>query len=586
MRSLHISDFFRTRKICASRFSRTGAMIFIALILCLSVNLFLLPVKAENTISSNAFCIAADQKETLSSASENASKSSEISIAESFNPSLAKSTSVAGNVFYVSTSGGAANNGTINSPWDLKTAFNHPAVVKPGDTIYLRGGTYRLPTSQLGFTSKLTGTPENPIKVVSYPGEWAVIDGNLSSSSFKNVSIITVTGSFTWYSDFEITNSERGSRITAVSGSNISETRGSGIDDQGLGTKLINLIIHDTGQGISSFSSGRESEYYGNVVYNNGREAPDRLHGHGAYVQNNSPFKKFEDNLFFNGFGSNSQMYGSSEAFCRNITWIGNVMFNGSMVWSGPSIENLLVRENHFYNQHFKVGYEVNPQNTDADIQYNHFMSGALIGEMTRNVTFKNNSVWYNANDPLLDVHTKEFWDINKFTFANNTYYKGGRNMSGGQFRFWYRKQMREFAFNKIAEPQRYSVTKKSWQEDLQLDANSTYIDSAPTGTKIFLRPNKYDSRRAHIIVYNWNQSPEVSVDVSSILRAGDSYQVRNVQNYFKDITTGTYSGGQLKISMIGRTQAIPVGYDQLPTWYHKNTFPTFGVFVLIKTSN
>src|SRR5437016_11122256 len=44
--------------------------------------------------------------------------------------------------FYVSPNGSANGNGSINSPWDLQTALLQPAAVRPGDVIWMRGGTY------------------------------------------------------------------------------------------------------------------------------------------------------------------------------------------------------------------------------------------------------------------------------------------------------------------------------------------------------------------------------------------------------------------------------------------------------------
>ena len=44
--------------------------------------------------------------------------------------------------FYVSPSGSSGGNGSITSPWDLTTAFAGPSTVKPGDTVWLRAGTY------------------------------------------------------------------------------------------------------------------------------------------------------------------------------------------------------------------------------------------------------------------------------------------------------------------------------------------------------------------------------------------------------------------------------------------------------------
>src|ERR1041385_9370427 len=50
--------------------------------------------------------------------------------------------------FFVSATGSPAGDGSVASPWDLPTAFNHPAAVQPGDTLWLRGGNY-VSTSRL-----------------------------------------------------------------------------------------------------------------------------------------------------------------------------------------------------------------------------------------------------------------------------------------------------------------------------------------------------------------------------------------------------------------------------------------------------
>jgi hypothetical protein len=77
----------------------------------------------------------------------------------------------------VATNGSSSGNGSINNPWNLRTALNQPASVQPGSTIYLRGGTY---TGT--FTSSLAGTAAAPIVVRSYPGEWARIDSYAHST--------------------------------------------------------------------------------------------------------------------------------------------------------------------------------------------------------------------------------------------------------------------------------------------------------------------------------------------------------------------------------------------------------------------
>src|SRR6188768_3996124 len=81
--------------------------------------------------------------------------------------------------FYVAPTGQSSGDGSISSPWDLQTALNHPSSVRPGDTIWLRGGTHRIANRVTKFVSKLAGTSSQPITVRQYPGERAIIDGNI-----------------------------------------------------------------------------------------------------------------------------------------------------------------------------------------------------------------------------------------------------------------------------------------------------------------------------------------------------------------------------------------------------------------------
>ena len=77
--------------------------------------------------------------------------------------------------FFVSPTGTPQRDGSKQWPWDLQTALNQSTSIIPGDIIYLRGGVYN---GQ--YSSKLSGSPGNPITVRSYPGEWAKLDGYVS----------------------------------------------------------------------------------------------------------------------------------------------------------------------------------------------------------------------------------------------------------------------------------------------------------------------------------------------------------------------------------------------------------------------
>jgi hypothetical protein len=77
-----------------------------------------------------------------------------------------------GRVFYLSPGGSDSGSGSASSPW--RTLESASSKLKPGDTLYLRGGTYT--GEQMYWTS--AGTAAKPIWVKAFPGEGVVFDGN------------------------------------------------------------------------------------------------------------------------------------------------------------------------------------------------------------------------------------------------------------------------------------------------------------------------------------------------------------------------------------------------------------------------
>ena len=77
-----------------------------------------------------------------------------------------------GNTYYVSAIGNDSNPGTPNSPFrTIQKAMN---VVNPGDTVLVRGGTYK----EGRITLRRCGTPNNWINIKAYPNETPIIDGS------------------------------------------------------------------------------------------------------------------------------------------------------------------------------------------------------------------------------------------------------------------------------------------------------------------------------------------------------------------------------------------------------------------------
>lgn len=74
--------------------------------------------------------------------------------------------------FYVAPAGSDSNNGSINSPFATFTKAQ--SVMNPGDTLFVRGGTYQIAT-QITL-NKAGGSAALPLKIFSYADETPVLD--------------------------------------------------------------------------------------------------------------------------------------------------------------------------------------------------------------------------------------------------------------------------------------------------------------------------------------------------------------------------------------------------------------------------
>ncbi|MGD0774097.1 MAG: malectin domain-containing carbohydrate-binding protein [Candidatus Solibacter sp.] len=408
---------------------------------------------------------------------------------------------------------------------------------------------------------------------------------------------IQVFGPYSWYWDFEIMNTFTG-RVSSQSGSfptDIPQTTGilpvnSGTYPTVLGVKFINLVAHDTANGLSSFSAAPGTEIYGCLTYNNGWIGTDRGHGHGIYLQNIADLKLIDENFVFNNFDAGLHPAGSGAATIKNISMIGNVVFNNGQA-GGHRVDNIIVEgggtpktgivldSNYIYNPvaqvgnagYNRVGWEPDGINGDLVMTNNVWVGGdpGLQASNWTKLTGSNNTFYAQTTDSTnyqgqLQMRLLSGQNLSQFAWDNNTYYASG----------W-----RQLAlFNNGT--QTYAGGLSGWQAATGLDGHSQAVASVPTGIWTYVRPNKYETGRANIIIYNWDLTPSVTVGISAAgLATGQSYEIRDVQNFFGNpVAQGTYTGQPVTIPMSGLTMAQPVGAPvQLV-----HTAPQFGAFVVL----
>ena len=106
-----------------------------------------------------------------------------------------------GRTFYLSPKGNDFNPGTLAQPFfTLNKAWT---VISPGDTIYLRGGSYQYVSTQ--YLTNKNGNSSNMIKVWAYPGEIPVITKNITTGfAYTWASGILFTGNYFHWRGIEI----------------------------------------------------------------------------------------------------------------------------------------------------------------------------------------------------------------------------------------------------------------------------------------------------------------------------------------------------------------------------------------------
>jgi hypothetical protein len=337
------------------------------------------------------------------------------------------------------------------------------------------------------------------------------------------------------------------------------------------------MIVHDTDEGFFAGSAAQNTGFYGNIVYNNGWIGPDRGHGHGFYVQNQSPSQKtLQDNIIFQQFGEGIQCYGSPNAYIQNFVFDGNTIFdNGSLTGQGDDY-NILIAGGNNWPQNMTVTnnytYHTPSWGTGLSSLSWGFDSGAS------NLTATNN--YFIGGNPAIDINA---WT--GATFTNNTIYGPAQYaITASQLHpttYTWNNNAYYDPTSLFAELNGQDQPFSAWQTAAGVDANSTYTHGAPKGTWVFVRPSQHETGRANVTIYNWPLSSSVSVDLSSVLTPGKQFVIQNAQDFFAaPVVSGTYTGGLISIPMTNLTAAQPIGSVPNPP---QPVGPLFGAFVVLQ---
>jgi hypothetical protein len=461
--------------------------------------------------------------------------------------------------YYVSPTGSSAGDGSIGQPWNLATALaGAGGRVLPGDTIWLRGGTYRG-----GYRSTLRGAAGLPIVVRQFPGERAIIDGVGTTASTW-----FVAGEYTVFWGFEISNSDP-ARVFSTPG-----TRTNGIANYASHTRYVNLVIHDAGVGFYNESDYSDVEIVGGIWYNIGYQGSDRGHGHAIYLRSNVGPVIARDNIMFNQFGYGVHVFTNpGQGQLNNVRLEGNVAFNNGTLSSNSTASNILMGGDDYATG---AVLERNMTYSSPGVSGN----GVQVGYGTvQNGTLRLTGNYFVGTSTVLDVGYWSSAVLSGDTVIGTSSVVRMRDAATGGHTW-----TNEF-FNRDPAATAWSYAGTSynfagWRSATGLVNAGEAQAGLPTTTRVLVRPNSYEAGRANIVVYNWGNLSSVSVDLSGVLQVGAEYEIRNVQDLFAatPVVSGTYGGGSVVLPLRTVSVPIPLGMSSSRA---PSTGTAFGAYVV-----
>jgi parallel beta-helix repeat protein len=278
--------------------------------------------------------------------------------------------------YYVATNGSDANGGTEQEPF--RTLSRAVSVLRPGDTLYVKKGTYT-GSSQLSRIPSGTSWSA-PVTVAAYAGDRPVIipePGNHALVLVGNQYIIIdgfIIDGAGGLDGVKITYSSSGSLAhhIRIQNSEIKNAPGQGLLIAGNNNEFIDLRVHDNGtngfsHGIYILSSNNLIE--GCEIYNNA--------AWGVHIYSSS------------GDGANNNIVRSNE-----------IHHNARAGKGGPGILLSSGTENTAYDNEvwgnkggIQIDYYASNTSVHDNTIYDNSSYGILIGQKSVNATIENNSI-------------------------------------------------------------------------------------------------------------------------------------------------------------------------------------------------
>lgn len=480
--------------------------------------------------------------------------------------------------YYVSPEGKLVNKGTRESPLPFEY-FERPKN-HAGDTFLVMEGQY-----PGHWVTRIYGEKNRPVIIKSEHWLGADLIG-VQEKRENTRKILQIKGSYSWFIDFEIYDTEAFNRI---SNSGEAFFCSDGVHLMGTESKVINCVAHDVLIGFSTWASSIAGEIYGCLAYNIGwnnlkSSRKSKGHGHGYYVQNKAnqdTYKKMVLNIVWGTASEGFHAY-TQKGNIENFHLENNLAYNligynqnrtpgrGFILGGYQPVSGLRFINNHAYKVAVQLGYGANYPIISKNVVFdNNYLVGSNIGlyHLAEVKSFTNNFIV--TRDPMLTAvqalgKSERTW---QWPFKDNKIYVSNSTATSHP-----RIGMQELT---VGGTKYISLTQSEWKN------NTNQVIRTTPASEAFLYQNKYDPNRALVFIYNFKEMDSFPVEMGKFLQNGEKFEVRDIENIHKVVHEGVYQDQPVNFTM-NLTELAPI-HGNLPREHAKHSDKGFNAFLIRK---
>ncbi|MCF2944650.1 right-handed parallel beta-helix repeat-containing protein [Paenibacillus tarimensis] len=315
--------------------------------------------------------------------------------------------------YYVSTAGSDSNSGKSLS-YPLLTINKAVSLVKPGDTIYVRSGTYRL-TKTIDPT--VSGTAASRITLRSYGGERVVVDAAGANGGRAGTKAIRLSGVSYWtISKIHVTKSpgigisiQNGAHDNRIDSLDIYSNGGTGMQ---LETNAYNNYINavnsylnydppygEHADGFANKAGARNNTFNRCKAWNNSDDGWDFWGGGYSQISKSEAFNNGYNASgvhYPEGDGTGFKLGGQSAGGWSGSNTVRNSAaynnYGSGFLWNNATMKNMLYNTTAYNNNRGKLSYAYNYRFENGDVIRNSVSAGTGGVRLADNVNQSSNS--------------------------------------------------------------------------------------------------------------------------------------------------------------------------------------------------